>query len=104
MLDVWSAVFGPVGKDGYFEPLFDKRSGEINPQVAQYWKEHYDLLHHLKTQWASLGPKLLGKLHIYVGDMDVYFLNLPVKELEAWMKTTGNPHYGLLPVRRREGT
>ena len=29
-IDIWSAVFGPIGKDGYFEPLFDKRTGVIN--------------------------------------------------------------------------
>ncbi len=34
-LDIWSAVFGPLGKDGYFEPLFNKRTGEINREVAQ---------------------------------------------------------------------
>ncbi len=39
-IDIWSAVFGPIGKDGYFEPLFDKRTGVINKQVAAYWKEH----------------------------------------------------------------
>jgi len=39
-IDIWSAVFGPIGKDGYFEPLFDKRTGVINKQVAQYWGEH----------------------------------------------------------------
>jgi len=92
-LDVWSAVFGPIGKDGYFEPLFDKRTGAINPEVARHWKENYDLLHHLKTNWATLGPKLYGKLHVFVGDMDDFFLNVPVKELEAWMRTTTSPHY-----------
>ncbi len=92
-LDIWSAVHGPIGEDGYFKPLFDKRSGAIDRSVAQYWKENFDLLHHLKTNWATLGPKLVGKLHVYCGDMDNYYLNVPVKELEKWMKTTANPHY-----------
>jgi S-formylglutathione hydrolase FrmB len=92
-LDIWSAVHGPIGEDGYFKPLFNKFSGEIDPQVAQYWKENYDLLHHLKKNWATLGPKLMGKIHVYCGDMDNFYLNVPVKELEAWMKTTSNPHY-----------
>ena len=42
-LDIWSAVFGPLGDDGYFEPLWDKKTGAMNPRVADYWKEHYDL-------------------------------------------------------------
>ena len=92
-IDIWSAVFGPLGSDGYFEPLFNKRTGEINPQVAQYWKDNFDLLEYLKRNWATVGPKLVDKLHIYIGTMDTYQLNIAVKELEAWMKTTENPHY-----------
>jgi Putative esterase len=92
-LDIWSAVFGPLGSDGYFEPLFNKRSGEINPAVAQYWKDHFDLLEYLKRNWPTLGPKLVDKVHIYVGTMDTYQLNVAVRELQDWMKTTQNPHY-----------
>jgi len=92
-LDIWSAVHGPLGDDGYFKPLFDKRSGVIDPEVAQYWRDNYDLLEHLKRNWSTLGPKLVDKLHIYTGTMDTYYLNVAVKEMEAWMATTENPHY-----------
>jgi hypothetical protein len=92
-LDAWSAVYGPLGEDGYFKPLFDKRTGMIDPEVAAYWREHYDLLHHLQRNWSTLGPKLVDKLHIYTGDMDSYYLNVAVQELEAWMATTEDPHY-----------
>ena len=92
-IDIWSAVFGPVGQDGYFEPLFNKKTGEINPHVAQYWKDHYDLLEYLKNNWPTLGPKLVDKLRIYVGTMDTYQLNIAVREMQDWMKTTENPHY-----------
>ena len=92
-LDIWSAVFGPLGKDGYFEPLFNKRSGEINREVAQYWKEHYDLKYYLEKNWTTVGPKLVDKLYFYTGDVDTYYLNNSTKALELWMKTTQNPHY-----------
>ena len=92
-LDIWSAVFGPIGSDGYFKPLFDKRTGVIDPTVAQYWKEHYDLLYYLQRNWTVVGPKLVDKLHVYVGDMDSFFLDRAVRALQAWMKTTQNPHY-----------
>jgi hypothetical protein len=92
-IDIWSAVFGPVGKDGYFEPLFDKRTGAINREVALYWKEHYDLLYYLQKNWSTVGPKLVDKLFFYTGDVDTYYLNNSTKELEKWMKTTTNPHY-----------
>ncbi len=91
--DIFEAVYGPIGKDGYFEPVYDKRTGVINPTVVQYWKEHFDLLEHMRKNWPTLGPKLVDKLHIYVGDADTYFLDRAVREMEAWMKTTQNPHY-----------
>jgi hypothetical protein len=92
-LDIWSAVFGPVGKDGYFAPLFDKRTGVIDRAVAEYWREHYDLLEYLKRNWTTVGPKLIDKVHVYTGTMDNFFLNNSTRELEEWMKTTQNPHY-----------
>ncbi len=92
-LDIWSAVYGPLGDDGYFKPVFDKKTGKVDKAVAEYWREHYDLLHILKKNWSTLGPKLVGKLYIYMGDADTYFLDRATRELDAWMKTTQNPHY-----------
>jgi hypothetical protein len=92
-LDIWSAVYGPLGDDGYFKPVFDKRTGVIDRTVAEHWRENYDMLHILKKNWATLGPKLVDKLHIYMGDVDTYFLDRATRELQAWMKTTQNPHY-----------
>ncbi|MGD8277125.1 MAG: alpha/beta hydrolase-fold protein [Gemmatimonadota bacterium] len=91
--DIWSAVYGPLGDDGYFKPLYDKRTGAIDHTVAEYWRDNYDLLEHLKRNWTTIGPKLVDKLHIYTGSMDTYYLDVAVRELEAWMKTTQNPHY-----------
>ncbi len=92
-IDIWSAVFGPLGADGYFQPLFNKRTGEIDPKVAQYWKEHYDLLYYLQRNWTTVGPNLVDKIHVYTGTMDTYYLNNSTKELQDWMRTTQNPHY-----------
>jgi len=61
--------------------------------VADYWREHYDLLEYLKRNWSTVGPKLVGKVHVYTGTADNFFLNNSTKELEEWMKTTQNPHY-----------
>jgi hypothetical protein len=92
-LDIWSAVFGPIGADGYFTPAFDKRTGVIDKSVVQYWKENYDILYYLQRNWPTVGPKLVDKLHVYVGNMDNFHLDRATRELEAWMKTTENPHY-----------
>lgn len=91
--DIWEATFSPCGPDGYPMRIWDKETGRIDKAVAAYWKEHYDLTAILKRDWKSLGPKLVGKLHIYVGDEDSYYLNNAVRMLEAFLKTTRDPAY-----------
>lgn len=83
--DIWQAVFSPAGEDGYPKPIWDKRSGAIDRAVAEYWREHYDLSHIMNRDWATLGPKLAGKLHFVVGDMDDWYLNNAVHLVEAML-------------------
>jgi hypothetical protein len=92
--DIWQAVYGPVGKDGYPQPIFNKETGEIDPAVAVYWKEHFDLTAILQKNWATLGQKLEGKIHVYVGSADTFFLNNAVYYLEDVLKATTDPPYG----------
>jgi hypothetical protein len=91
--DIWQAVYSPVGEDGYPKPIWDKLTGKINHSVAEYWREHYDLGYILKRDWAKLGPKLQGKIHIYVGEADNYFLNDAVYLVEDFLKSTKDPNY-----------
>jgi hypothetical protein len=91
--DIWQAVYSPVGTDGYPKPIWNKLTGSIDRNVANYWREHYDLGYILKRDWAKIGPKLEGKIHIYVGEADNYFLNDAVYLVEDFLKTTKNPHY-----------
>ncbi len=92
--DMWQAVWGPVGADGYPAPIYDKVTGEIDHKVAEYWREHYDLEAILERDWAKLGPDLAGKIHIFVGSDDTYFLNNAVYLMEDFLKSTRNPPYG----------
>jgi len=92
--DIWQAVYSPAGADGYPKPIFDKRTGVIDREVAHYWRDHYDLSHILRRDWPTLGPKLRGKLHIYVGDMDNYYLNNAVYLVEEFLKTANPPYEG----------
>jgi hypothetical protein len=73
--DIWQAVFSPVGKDGYPAPIFDKLTGDIDPAVAAYWRDHFDLSYIMERDWSRLAAKLAGKIHIYVGSADTYYLN-----------------------------
>lgn len=92
--DIWQAVFSPVGSDGYPKPIWDKKTGAIDPEVARYWRDHYDLSYILRRDWdKGLGEKLRGKIHIYVGDMDNYYLNNAVYLVEEFLKNTNNPPY-----------
>ncbi len=91
--DIWQAVYSPEGPDGYPMPIFDKSTGEIDHKVAAYWHDHYDLTAILARDWSTLGPQLQGKLHIYVGSDDTYFLNDAVYRLEDFLKSTTNPPY-----------
>jgi hypothetical protein len=95
--DIWEAVYSPAGADGYPKRIWDKETGRIDPAVAAHWKENYDLRHILQRDWAKLGPQLQGKLHIYCGDMDNFYLNNAVYLTEDFLKTTnygGEVKYG----------
>ena len=83
--DAWASVFGPVGADGYYKPLYDKLTGAIDREVAIYWRDHYDLRYILQRDWATLGPKLRGKIHITSGTMDNGYLNNAVYQMEEFL-------------------
>ncbi len=91
--DIWQAVYSPMGEDGYPKPIWDKLTGAIDHEVAQYWRENYDLRYIMERDWATLGPKLEGKVHIYAGDMDNYYLNNAVYLTEQFLESTTNPYY-----------
>ena len=91
--DIWEATYSPQGEDGYPKRLWDKYTGEIDHQVAEYWKENYDLRNIMERDWDKLGPKLRGKIHIYCGDMDNYYLNNAVYLMEDFLESTTDPYY-----------
>lgn len=91
-LDIWQAVFSPVGADGYPKPIWDPVTGAIDHEVAAYWGEHYDLSRILQRDWKTLGPKLTGKLHFTVGDADSYYLNNAVHLFQDFADSPANPY------------
>jgi putative esterase len=93
-LDVFQAVFGPRGADGYTHLLWDKQTGAIDHSVVSYWRDHYDLRYILERDWRAIGPKLQGKLHIFIGDRDSFYLDGAVRLLQTFLESTTNPPYG----------
>ena len=73
--DIWQAVFSPVGADGYPKPIFDKVSGVIDPSGGGLLARP---LRSFRTSSRATGkrlaPKLQGKIHLYVGSGDNYYL------------------------------
>ncbi len=91
-ITAWDAAYGPVGTDGYPRPLWDPRTGKIDREVANYMRDNgYDLRHYLEKNWSKIGPDLVGKIHVYCGDMDNYYLNLAVYLMEDFLKGTESP-------------
>ena len=91
--DIWQAVYSPSGENGYPKPIWDKLSGEIDHDVAKYWMENYDLRYIMERDWDKIGNDLKGKINIYCGDMDNYYLNNAVVLTEDFLENTTNPYY-----------
>lgn len=93
-------VFSPRGPDGKPMPMFDRDTGTVDPVVAAYWREHYDISHRLQTQWPVLKADLDGKLHITVGDADTFYLDGSSRRLQTVLASLGaKPAVTFLPGR-----
>ena len=68
-------------------------TGDIDKEVAEYWKENYDLAYILKRDWAKNGKDWENKIHLYCGDMDNYYLNNAVYLAEEILSETTAPYY-----------
>ena len=85
----FEAVFSPRGADGAPVPLFDHETGAVNTEVARQW-EKYDIRQLLERDWATLGPKLAGKVHVFAGGADNFYLETAVEKLGATLKELGS--------------
>ena len=90
--NIWQAVYSPQGADGLPAPIWNDRTGAIDKQVVQYWHDHWDLTAVVERDWATLGPKLEGKIHVQAGEGDTYFLNNAVHRMQHMLDGTRNPH------------
>jgi hypothetical protein len=88
--DIWQAVYGPQGEDGYPAPIWDKVTGDIDPEVAEAWKK-YDLRDIIVNNWSTLADKLAGRIHIYAADDDDYYLENAVHTFQAATKDLEPP-------------
>jgi hypothetical protein len=98
----WNATYGSRGADGRPVPLWDPVTGKIDHKAAGHWKA-YDLRRILEERWAELGPKLKGKLHIWIGEADDYFLNNAVHRLDEFLSRARPPYEGSITYGPGQG-
>jgi len=85
-----TALYSPKGENGLPQPMFDPKTGEIDHKVAEHWKK-YDFKLYAKENWKELGPKIQGKVYVWMGDMDHFYLNMGTRAFDEFLKTTENP-------------
>ncbi|KAM0545350.1 hypothetical protein ACHAPJ_011422 [Fusarium lateritium] len=106
--DVWNAVFGAQGLNGYPLEPWDKVTGEIYPEAVQHWKS-MDLAEYILSNWdgqRKLGKTLKGRLFIYVGSWDNYYLNEGVQEFQKRITAKGGSGWAnvtILPQKMHGG-
>lgn len=88
-LTSFEAVFSPKGSDGLPKKLWDRKTGAIDPAVAKSW-ETYDIRLKLEREWKMLGPKLSGKIHVWMGDVDTYYLDGAARLLKKSLADLGS--------------
>ncbi|MFL6279647.1 MAG: alpha/beta hydrolase-fold protein [Vicinamibacterales bacterium] len=99
--DIWEATYSPVGPAGYPRRLWNKETGVIDKSVAEQWRK-YDMAEIIRKNWTVLGPKISSKLHLYVGDMDTYYLNDAVEKLNEFLSKAEDPKFmGEVVFQRR---
>ena len=91
--DIWEATFSPINEEGYPKRIWDRVTGKIDKEVAAFWKENYDLAYIMKRDWDKNGNSWKGKINIYCGDMDNYYLNNAVYLAEEILEETNAPYY-----------
>jgi hypothetical protein len=79
-------VFSPRGPDGRPLHMFDRKTGDVDPEVAAYWRDHYDISHNLQQNWLTLKPDLRGKIHLFVGTEDTFYLDGAAHLLQALLE------------------
>lgn len=99
--DVWNAVFGAQGLNNYPLEPWDKVTGEIYPSAVEFWRQNFDLANHIVTNWdneRNLGEVLQGRIFIYVGTHDDYYLNEGVQEFQKTVEAKGGPDWANVTI------
>ncbi len=93
-------VFSPKGDNGAPVPMFDRQTGNVDPAVVKYWHDHFDLAHLVEANWPQRGHELKGRIHLFVGTADTFYLDGSAHKFEAVLQRLGaDPHFTYIPDR-----
>ena len=93
-------VFSPRGADGRPLQMFDRKTGEVDPAVIAYWHDHYDLAHIVQSTWPQRGTDLRGKIHVFVGTADTFYLDGAAHKMDAVLRAlNADAHFTYIPDR-----
>ncbi len=93
-------VFSPRGPGGRPLPMFNHATGAVDPAVVAYWQKHYDIAYLMKQQWPAIGRDLRGKVHLYVGTADTFYLDGAAHRLDAVFQSLhADEHFTFIPGR-----
>jgi enterochelin esterase-like enzyme len=93
-------VFSPKAENGAPLPMFDRQTGDVDSAVIKYWHDHYDLAHLVEANWPQRGRDLKGRIHLFVGTADTFYLDGSAHKFEAVLQRLGaNPHFTYIPDR-----
>jgi S-formylglutathione hydrolase FrmB len=93
-------VFSPKSNSGAPQQMFNRVTGDVDPAVVAYWHDHYDLAHIVEANWPQLKPDLKGRIHLFVGTADTFYLDGAAHKFEAVLNRLGaDSHFTYLPGR-----
>jgi hypothetical protein len=102
--DSFDWVFSPRGQDGRPQPLFDRITGKVDPAVARYWRDHFDISYIVRRDWTGMRSVLDGKIHLIMGTLDTFHLDEAARLLEQELKTLGAKYEFTWMEGRNHGT
>jgi enterochelin esterase-like enzyme len=93
-------VFSPRSKSGAPQPMFDRVTGDVDPTVVAYWHDHYDLAHLVEEKWPTQSALLKGRIHLFVGTADTFYLDGSAHLFDARLAKLGaDAHFTYIPDR-----
>jgi len=93
-------VFSPRAPEGRPMQLFNRTTGDIDPEVAGYWRSHYDIVQYLNDNWKTIGKDLRGKIHLVVGTDDTFYLDAAAHNLQSTLdRLGGKAEFTFVPGR-----